>query len=75
MDLNRLYFDHQLLLMKAARTPWSDARAIDASHLAGRIGCILRANGAAAAPAWEALAAYDEISLAPPATQSAGQLS
>ena len=75
MDLNRLYFDHQLLLMKAERTPWSGAHAIGASHLAGRIGCILRALGAGGAPAWEALAAYDELSLAPPEPRLAGQLS
>lgn len=58
MDLNQLYFDHQVLTMKAAAS--SDARCghrAGASRLAGRIGGIQRALGAGAAPAWEGLAA------------------
>jgi hypothetical protein len=57
--LNQLYFDHQLLLMKARQTLSTDLRRaheLGASLVAGRIGCIQRALGAACAPAWEAIA-------------------
>jgi hypothetical protein len=67
VDLNQLYFDHQLLLMKASQATSVGARhehEIDASHVAGRIGRMQRAIGAAAAPIWEALAAVDRGSLA-----------
>ena len=60
MDLNQLYFDHQLLLMKAAGAASDRARhehEAVASRVAGRIGRTQRALGAAAAPLWEALAA------------------
>ena len=69
MDLNQLYFDHQVLLMKAARADTCAARhkhEVRASHVAGRIGCMQRALGAAAAPIWEMLAAADDRSLAAP---------
>ena len=59
MDLNRLYFDHQLSMIRAARSPTCDLRrdhVLHASHIAGRIGNAQRALGAAAAPAWEFLA-------------------
>lgn len=67
MDLNQLYFDHQLLLMKASQATSAGVRQeheIDASHVAGRIGCMQRAIGAAAAPIWEALAVVNGGSLA-----------
>ena len=64
MDLNQLYSDHQLLLMRMDRAPTRALRHLQevaASHLAGRIGGLQRALGAAAAPSWESLAssAYD----------------
>jgi hypothetical protein len=66
VDLNQLYFDHQLLLMKASRATSAGARhehENGASHVASRIGRMQRAIGAAAAPSWEALAAVDPGSL------------
>ena len=59
MDLNQLYFDHQILLMKAQRAPSSNARAsfeATASAVACRIGRAQHVLGAAAAPMWHALA-------------------
>jgi len=60
MDLNQLYFDHQIAVMRT-RTALScerrGDRQFDASLIAGRIGCMQRALGAPAAPGWEALAA------------------
>ena len=56
MDLNRLYFDHQLSLMRASRSPTCDDRRTHASRalrIAGRIGSAQRALGAAAALSWE----------------------
>jgi hypothetical protein len=56
VDLNRLYFDHQLSLMRASRSRTSDApcgEALRASRIARRIGCVQRALGAGAAPGWE----------------------
>ena len=69
MDFNQLYSDHQALLMKAARAPTLSRRRaleVSASHIAGRIGCMQRAVGASAAPAWDVLAAGTEGSLASP---------
>lgn len=60
MDLNRLYFDHQLLLMKARDAHSSVQRLelrIEASDVAGRISQSQRRLGAAAAPRWQLLAA------------------
>ena len=59
MDLNQLYFDHQLLLMKAKRALSCEVRRAHetgASRVAGRIGRMQHALGAACAPAWEAIA-------------------
>ena len=59
MDLTQLYFDHQLLQMKARRALSHDVRRAHesgASLIAGRIGCMQRALGAAGAPGWEAMA-------------------
>jgi hypothetical protein len=60
VDFNRLYFDHQLLLMRA-RDAHSSARRlefkIEASDVAGRISRSQRRLGAAAAPQWQQLAA------------------
>lgn len=62
MDLNQLYFDHQVLQMKADRAP---ARYLRREHrfgaavIASRIGRGQRILGAAAARSWEALAFND----------------
>jgi hypothetical protein len=59
VDFNRLYSDHQRLLIEAGRAP-SDAlrheHEVAATHVAGRIGSMQRALGANAAAAWESLA-------------------
>jgi hypothetical protein len=60
VPLNQLYFDHQLSLIRVEEAPGMVARQeleLGASLIAGRIACIQRATYAAAAPAWEALAA------------------
>jgi len=62
VDLNQLYFDHQQLLMEASQATSVGARhehEIGASQIAGRIGCIQSAMGAAAVPIGEALAPVD----------------
>lgn len=65
MDLNQLYFDHQLLLIRAERAASGGAR--DGYKVsASQIGRMQRALGAAAAPIWEALTAVDGTSLAAP---------
>lgn len=69
MDLNKLYSEHQVLLMKAERAASQacrDVLEVAASHLAGRIGCIQRGLGAAGARGWDALATVGEDSLAAP---------
>lgn len=60
MDLNKLYFDHQLLLMKVQRAPSWHSRTqhfVSASHVAARIGRVQRTLGAKAAGAWEVASA------------------
>lgn len=54
MDLNQLYFDHQLLLMRAASSPAADAAAhlCQAARIAGQIGDLQRAKGADAQTYW-----------------------
>jgi hypothetical protein len=57
VDLNKLYYDHQVLLMKVCQAPTWHGRSqhvARASHLAGCIGRVQRGLGAAAATAWEA---------------------
>lgn len=59
MDLNRLYFDHQMLLLRARIAGAGQARQAHetaARRLAGRIGSFQRRSGAAAALGWETLA-------------------
>ena len=59
MDLNKLYFDHQLLVMKAKQALSAELRRTHeaaTSLVAGRISHVQRALGAACAPAWEAIA-------------------
>ena len=51
MDLNELYFDHQVAVMRAdgARSrEYRHDHRFDASLIAGRIGCMQRALGAGA---------------------------
>lgn len=75
MDLNQLYFDHQVLLMQAERSGSyysKQEHVIGASLVAGRIGCMQRALGATAAPVWEALAAVNGRLLAAPTTHHGG---
>jgi hypothetical protein len=58
VDFNQLYFDHQLLLIKAQQTDSSVRRhalQVKASVLAARITQSQRRLGAAAAPYWQQL--------------------
>ena len=60
MDLNQLYYDHQMLLMRALRAAPGEARQMletGARRLACHISSIQRRSGAAAAASWETLAA------------------
>lgn len=60
MDLNQLYFDHQVLLMQAQSEPCADRRRLHrngAALVAGRIGCMQVAMGARAAQGWAVAAA------------------
>lgn len=62
MDLNQLYFDHQILLMKAARSPVSGDAALHlckAAQIAGQIRGLQRARGADAEAYWNRPAAND----------------
>ena len=78
MDLNRLYFDHQKLLIEAERAPseaFRSAHTLAASHVADRIARIQRTLGAAAAPAWETLSSPARNSLAAPGRSEPGYVS
>ena len=78
MDFNRLYTDHQRLLIEARRAPTEALRhkhEVAATHIAGRIGCMQRALGATAAAAWESLAAPAADSLASPGRHAQGYAS
>lgn len=60
MDLNQLYFDHQVSLIRADRTRSCELRKeheLGASQLAESIGSIQRALGAQAAAGWAILGA------------------
>ncbi len=60
MDLNRLYFDHQVSLMRASAARCAQGRQrhrADATATARSIETIHRASGAAALGEWEANAA------------------
>ena len=62
MDLNQLYFDHQITVMRAGKALSGEHRLdrqFEASLIAGRIGCMQRALGAGAARGWETLTASD----------------
>jgi hypothetical protein len=78
MDLNRLYFDHQMQLIEAERASSESLHrmhTVAASALAGRIAGIQRALGAAAAPAWETLSSPARSSLAAPGRGAPGYAS
>jgi len=74
MDLNKLYFDHQIAVMRAdgaVSCAFRRDRQSDASLIAGRIGCAQRTLGAAAALGWETLAAArHSTDLSPPSLPS-----
>jgi hypothetical protein len=60
VDLNHLYFDHQILLMEADGAPSGETQKrleARASEIVRQIVRTQRALGAGAARAWEALAA------------------
>ncbi|KRA84378.1 hypothetical protein [Altererythrobacter sp. Root672] len=66
MDLNQLYYDHQVLLMQACGAGPGDARLsheTGARRIANRIGSIQRHSGAVAAIGWESLAALPGAAL------------
>jgi hypothetical protein len=57
VDLNRLYFRHQILQLRAEHSALPEQRALHARHaavVAERIGCVQRAIGAPAAGGWAA---------------------
>jgi len=56
MDLNQLYFDHQLLLMRRPAAGHARRGGAAARLVARRIGRFQRTLGAAGATGWEALA-------------------
>jgi hypothetical protein len=60
VDFNRLYSDHQILVVTADRAPCAQVAGVHASaaaRMAGRIASAQRELGAAAAHRWETLAA------------------
>lgn len=62
MNLNQLYFRHQLLLIRADQSASADSRRLRraaAARIACRIGSVQRKLGAAGAPAWEAQCGAD----------------
>jgi len=78
MDLNRLYFDHQMQLIEAERAPSERLQrmhTVAASAVAERIARVQRGLGAAAAPAWEALSSQARSSSAAPDRCAPGYVS
>ena len=56
MDLNQLYFEHQILLMRAGHAACQRAGQMhreSARAIAVAIACLHRASGAAALQQWE----------------------
>ena len=75
MDLNQLYFDHQLLLIQAQRATSPERRHLHrqgAALIAGRIGCMQGAMGARAARGWADAAAFDSDWTGRPPLQAFG---
>jgi hypothetical protein len=78
VDFNRLYSDHQRLLIEADRAPSRALRHVHevaATHVAGCIGSMQRTLGADAASAWESLAAPAVDSLSSPGLRTRGYAS
>jgi hypothetical protein len=78
VDFNRLYSDHQRLLIEADRAPSVALRHVHemaATHVAGNIGSMQRALGAGAASTWESLAAPAADSLSSPGLRAQGYAS
>lgn len=78
MDFNRLYSDHQKLLIDAdlaASEALRHEHEVAATHIAGQIFCMQHALGATAAFAWGALAAPARDSLALPGRHALGYAS
>jgi hypothetical protein len=66
MDLNKLYFDHQVLVVRARHAAPGKARSsyeTGARRVADSIGSIQRLSGAPAAMGWELLAALPGAAL------------
>lgn len=64
MDLNKLYFDHQIATSRAEVAGSADCREAhreDAAELAIKIGKIQRSLGAAASAAWTALGSAEVL--------------
>jgi hypothetical protein len=63
MGLNKLYFDHQLTVIRAARSHPSQRLGFElmAANKAGQIGLLQRSLGAPAARGWERFAADPHI--------------
>jgi hypothetical protein len=71
MDLNQLYFDHQVLLIRAHGAGRGEARRrheTGARRIAGCIGSIQRGSGAPAAAAWLSQSARPGAALCAAAT-------
>ena len=69
MDINGLYFNHQISAMRAAAMPTRLLRREaeqDASIIAEEIGCIQGALGALAAPGWERLGRAGRVAVDSP---------
>lgn len=63
MDLNRLYFQHQIAIMKASAAPNLRIRTIQwtrATSIAGQIARIQRKIGAEASVMWDGYRPSDE---------------
>jgi hypothetical protein len=77
VDLNQLYFDHQVLLFQAERATCAERRQLHrngAALIAGRIGCMQRALGARAAPGWTQAATLDSDWIGCPPSLLSGPL-
>jgi cytosine/adenosine deaminase-related metal-dependent hydrolase len=71
MDLNQLYSDHQVLLMRARTAGHGERRRVhetNARQIAAQIGCIQHRSGATAARAWLAQSARPGAALSAAAT-------
>ena len=62
MDLNRLYYDHQISIIRAAKSGPGGRACFEiiAARVAAQIGSRQRSLGASAAGAWERLALHPQ---------------